>query len=265
MSDRSAADVCQSRFRFGWGWFVWLSPLSCRFVFVVMICRVLSVAIYCAWTALGAPTLNVISEGPAALADATGQDLRAAADQVASFAASVRAATNRMSVEAQRVVHEHSAALSFLSSVSPAPAAGFLGTRDAHSELKRLSSLFHAVPGDADGAHAEPSPTKESDATTTVESSMRNLLLDAGRKFAAASGGEEFIPASFLQPVDANFLRESLRLTEPMRSPSPMTVNVITAEDVPALRRGAIYKGLASQTAALHNNFDADVAALGGL
>ena len=244
---------------------MWLSPSSCRLVLVVMICRFLSVAICCAWTALGAPTLNVISEGPAALADATGQDLRAAAAQAASFAASVRAATSRMSVEAQRVLHAQSAALSFLSSVSPAPAAGFLGTRDAHSELKRLSSLFHAVPGDADGAHAGPSPTEGGDATTTVESSMRNLLLDAGKKFAAASGGEDLFPASFLQPVDANFLRKSLRLTEPMRSPSPMTVNVITAEDAPALRRGAIYKGLAAQTIELHNDFDVDVAALGGL
>ena len=98
-----------------------------------------------------------------------------------------------------------------------------------------------------------------------MESSVRKLLLDAGKKFADASGAGESFPASFLQPVDANRLRKSLRATEPMRSPSPMTVNVIAAEDVPTLRRDAIYKGLAAQTIALRNRFDVDVAALGAL
>ena len=230
-----------------------------------MVCRRFCVAICCAWGALGAPTLNVISEGPAALADATGQDLQAAAVQAKSFAASVRGATRRMSAEAQRLLAAQSAAFSLSSIHSPASVAGFFSTRDADSELERLSSMFHTATGDVDGTQARLLPTEGGDATTGMESSVRKLLLDAGNKFAEASGEQGMFPASFLQPVDANLLRNSLRATEPMRSPSPMTVNVVMAEDVPALRRDAKYKGMAAQTIALHNGFEADVAALNAM
>lgn len=228
--------------------------LSCRFY----------VAICCACAAYGTPTLNVIAEGPAASADATGQELRAAAAQAASFAANVRAATRRMSVETQRILAAQVAAPPASDTDSSASVAGFFSSRDAGSELERLSSMFHTVAGDAAGTHARLPPIDGSEAPTTTESSVRKLLLDAGNKFAEASGELGMHSASFLQPVDANLLRKSLRATEPMRSPSPMTVNVITAEDVPTLRREAKYKGLAAETIALHNNFEDDVAALAG-
>lgn len=207
----------------------------------------------------------MISEGPDASADTTGRDLRAAAAQAADFAATVRGETRRMSLEAQRVLDAQSDALLSLNARPLAPVAGFFSLRHARSDSEPVSSMFHSASEHTGRAHVGFSPTDGGDATPEMESSVRKLLLDAGKKFADAAGAGQSFPSSFLQPVDANRLRKSLRATEPMRSPSPMTVNVVTAEDVPALRREAIYKGLAAQTVALHNGFEADVAALGAL
>ena len=100
-----------------------------------------------------------------------------------------------------------------------------------------------------------------------AEREVRELLLGAGKKFADASAGEAVesrsAAASFLQPVDANRLRDSLHVTEPMRSPAPMSVNVVMAEDVRGMQREAAERGVSEQVARLKRDFEADVSALG--
>ena len=229
----------------------------------VMFCSGLRVFVCCVWAAVAAPAVNVIAESPGASAGTVGQDLRLATAKIKSFAASVRAQTRRMSLEAQHVLDAQSTALSFLNARSVAPAAGFVTLRDAHSDSNKLMSMLRGVTAHAGGAHVGQPPAEEPDAMPDVDSSLRKLFLDVGKKFADAAGAGQLYPASFLQPVDANRLRKSLLATEPMRSSSPTVVSVISSEDVSALRREAIYKGLAAQTDALHNAFEADLVALG--
>ena len=229
-----------------------------------MFCSGLRVFICCAWAVAGAPAVNVIAESPKASASAASQGLRDVAAKAKSFAANVRGETRRMSFEAQQVLDAQSAAFSLLNAGSVAPVAGFLSLGDAHSDSDKLLSMLHDVSGDASGTHFGPSqPPGEIDEMPETDSSLRKLFLEVGKKFADAAGAAQSYPASFLQPVDANRLRKSLLATEPMRSSPPMVVNIVSSEDVPALRRKAMYKGLAAQTAALHDAFEADLAALG--
>ncbi len=218
---------------------------------------------WCTVAALGGPTINVIAEGPRASADTSGQALRTAAAQIQNFAASVRDETRRMSASAKRAVDAQSAALASSRARRGAPVAGFVSIGDAESDSDLLASMLRGASGHVGGAHPGPAPAEEAAAMPEIDASLRNLLLSAGKKFADIANQEQSVPASFLQPVDANRLRKSLAATEPMRPSPAMILNVVSAEDVPAMRQEAVYKGLAAQTKALHDEFAAGVAALG--
>ena len=90
-----------------------------------------------------------------------------------------------------------------------------------------------------------------------AEVDIRKRLLEASGKFSEASGS-----TSFLQPVDANRLRGSLRATEPMLVSPPLAVNVVMAEDVAGMQRAAAEQVAAEQLAALRRSFESDLLAL---
>ena len=85
-------------------------------------------------------------------------------------------------------------------------------------------------------------------------------MLEASGKFSEASGA-----TSFLQPVDANRLRGSLRATEPMLASPPLAVNVVMAEDVAGMQQAVAQHVAAEQLAALKGSFESDLLALEAL
>ena len=99
-----------------------------------------------------------------------------------------------------------------------------------------------------------------------AEKRVRKLLMAAAHSFsdaagvAAAQGAST--AASFLQPVDANRLRGSLRATEAMRASPPMAVNVLVAEDLRGMQRDAQQRGAAEQLEALRQSFEDDLISL---
>ncbi len=222
-------------------------------------------AVCCAWLACASPVVNVIAEPPASSQGSGGgaSELEVASGQVAALAREVRAGERRVHERASGILKSQSAALRALRAPG---AASFLALGDARADAGRLASLLADVAGSV-GAAAPDTPLPGPDLhVSEAELDVRRLLVDAGEKFAAASGvggRGKSTAAAFLQPVDANRLRSSLHVTEPMRSSPPMAVNVIMAEDVRGMQREAVYKGMAEQAAALTRDFETDLAALG--
>ena len=86
---------------------------------------------------------------------------------------------------------------------------------------------------------------------------------------ALRSDDVRHMPSSFLssrlQPVDANRVRKSLAVTEPVASPAEAGVNVIIDEDVGSMLGTAKYKGMLAEIIRLQANFDHGVAELEGV
>merc|ERR1712187_554952 len=86
----------------------------------------------------------------------------------------------------------------------------------------------------------------------------------------ALSGGKRSIPSavSFMSaqtiPVDAYKIRNSLYLTQPMRTPATASVNVIMKEDTAASFDAAKYKGIESQIESLEQAFEIGLKQLRG-
>ena len=76
---------------------------------------------------------------------------------------------------------------------------------------------------------------------------------------ARLSTPEHHASSSFLAtrvlPVDADRIKKSLYLTQPLRSPPQASVNVIMHEDVQRMKDESKYKGMVDQTHALQNEF----------
>ena len=70
--------------------------------------------------------------------------------------------------------------------------------------------------------------------------------------------------SSRLQPVDADLIRESLHVTEPLRSPAQGGINIIMKEDVGGMSREAKYKGMQDQAEQLKQDFEDDLVSMRG-
>ena len=223
----------------------------------------------CVLLARASPVVNVIAEPPSVLQESSdvASKLGSAFGQVAGLARDVREGERHMQQRAQDVLKAQSSALASLKAHRAQRAASFLAFGGASSDAARLASLLseiaHSV-GASPGAAPLAEPGFE---IPEAELEIRNLLLGAGKKFADASAGEatesRSTAASFLQPVDANRLRGSLHVTEPMRAPAPMSVNVVMSEDVRGMQREAAQRGVSDQLARLKHDFEADLSTLG--
>ena len=224
--------------------------------------RILSFAC-CASLACATPVVNVIAEPPAS--SEVSADLEVMSGRVAALAREVREGERRMHERVSGVLKSQVAALKTLRGPG---VASFLAVGDARADAGRLASLLGDVAGSV-GAAAPDAPMPGPDfPVPEAELEIRRLLMSAGKKFAAAAdatGNGASTAVAFLQPVDANRLRSSLHVTEPLRSSPPMAVNVIMAEDVRGMQRDAVYKGAAEQAVALARDFDVGLAALGSL
>ncbi len=219
----------------------------------------------CAWLTCATPVVNVIAEPPAGSLEASRSvsKLEAALGDLVGFTQDVREGQRRVSARAQDVLEAQSSAIASLKSFGSA--ASLFEVGGARSDAARFASLLADVAGSVGVSSAEPlaEPGFE---IPDAEVQVRKLLMDAGKKFADASGSGAARGAStatsFLQPVDANHLRGSLHVTEPMRTSPPMAVNVIMAEDVRGMQRDAAQRGVAEQVAELKEAFEADLIAL---
>ena len=215
----------------------------------------------CACLACASPVVNVIAEPPASSEGLA--DFEVVSGRVASLAREVREGERRMHERVSDVLKSQVAALKNLREPG---VTSFLAVGDARADASRLASLLGDVAGSV-GVAAPDAPLPGPDLPVPeAELEIRRLLMSAGEKFAAAAdatGDGVSTAVSFLQPVDANRLRSSLHVTEPLRSSPPMAVNVIMAEDVRGMQRDAVYKGAAEQAAALARDFDVGLAALG--
>jgi len=89
----------------------------------------------------------------------------------------------------------------------------------------------------------------ESSQLETAEE-MANKMTSAMRQMSAlASGKSVSFLASEVLPVDAYKIRNSLYLTQSMRSPAQAAINVVSREDVAKAQEEAKYKGMLAQTA----------------
>jgi len=89
----------------------------------------------------------------------------------------------------------------------------------------------------------------ESSQLETAEE-MANKMTSAMRQMSAlASGKSVSFLASKVLPVDAYKIRNSLYLTQSMRSPAQAAINVVSREDVAKAQEEAKYKGMLAQTA----------------
>lgn len=68
--------------------------------------------------------------------------------------------------------------------------------------------------------------------------------------------------SSQVLPVDAYKLRNSLFLTQPMRSPAAAAVNVVMREDVVKMKDQAKYQAMEDQTSRLQEEFEKSLAAM---
>jgi len=85
-----------------------------------------------------------------------------------------------------------------------------------------------------------------------LEEEMANKMTSATRQMSALISAEHksvsFL-ASKVLPVDAYKIRNSLYLTQSLRSPAQAAVNVVSKEDVAKAQEEAKYKGMLAQTA----------------
>ena len=201
---------------------------------------------FCASFVCATPVVNVIVEPPLGGLDSSSgaSNLESALADVQAFARSVRDGSRTAGVRAQSVLQ-------------PQPvAASFVGLGGASADAARLASLLAGV-ADSVGAPAGEQLPEGSVEIPDAEVDIRKRLLEASGKFSEASGS-----TSFLQPVDANRLRGSLRATEPMLVSPPLAVNVVMAEDVAGMQRAAAEQVAAEQLAALRRSFESDLLAL---
>ena len=209
------------------------------------------------------PVVNVIVEPPAT-AEAPA-DFDVVSGRVAALARKVQAGERHMHERVTDVLESQAA---FSKTFGKPGVTSFLAAGDARADASRLASLLGDVAGSVGAAKPEAPLPGPDLAVPEAELAIRRSLVSAGKKFAAAAdaaGNAASTAASFLQPVDANRLRSSLHATEPLRTATPMAVNVIMAEDVRGMQRDAVYKGVAEQAAALARDFDVGLAALGSM
>ena len=210
-----------------------------------------------ALVACGPPIVNILAESP--LAEQGGNaKLDSVLNEINDLTRRARDDTRRMRAQAEDF-------FAAPRSLRGPPAAAFVSRGDAQLDAEKLSALlreFAASVGDQSG-------TKLAEADMEVpesETEIRKLLLEAAKNFADASASRVERKASestsFIQPVDAARLRQSLRATEPMRAPPPMVVNVVMAEDVRGMQREAAYKAMSEESATLERNFESDLASL---
>ena len=222
----------------------------------------------CAWLACAGPVVNVIAEPPAGLQESSGDanGLEVAFGQVARLAQDVREGEHQLRQRARDALEAQSSAMASLNAIHAQRVAGFVSLGGADSDAARLESLLASVAGGVGPSHGAAPLVEPGFEIPEAEVEIRKSLLDAGKQFADASAGAAAAggatASSFLQPVDANRLRGSLRVTEPMRSPAPMAVNVIMAEDVRRMQRKAAERGVSEQLARLKRDFETDLSAL---
>ena len=209
----------------------------------------LSVISFCASFVGATPVVNVIVEPPLGGLDSSSgaSKLESALADVQGLARSVRDGSRTVGVRAQSVLQAQPVAASFVT----------LG--GASADASYLASLLTGVASSV-GAPATERLSEGSFEIPDAEVDIRKRLFEASGKFSEASGA-----TSFLQPVDANRLRGSLRATEPMLASPPLAVNVVMAEDVAGMQQAVAQHVAAEQLAALKGSFESDLLALEAL
>ena len=213
------------------------------------------------WT----PVVNVIAEPSAGSSEASSGSglLEATVAELVSFARDVREEQRRVGARGKDLLAAHPSAIAYQKGQQPA--ASFVDIGGAHSDAVHLSSLL-AQFASSSGASSSESLARPGFEIPDAEKRVRKLLMAAAHSFsdaagvAAAQGAST--AASFLQPVDANRLRGSLRATEAMRASPPMAVNVLVAEDLRGMQRDAQQRGAAEQLEALRQSFEDDLISL---
>ena len=224
-------------------------------------------AYFAGWAvvACATPVVNVIAEPPAGSSEASSGAglLEATVAELVSFARDVREEQRRVGARGKDLLAAHPSAIAYQKGQQPA--ASFVDIGGAHSDAVHLSSLL-AQFASSSGASSSESLARPGFEIPDAEKRVRKLLMAAAHSFsdaagvAAAQGAST--AASFLQPVDANRLRGSLRATEAMRASPPMAVNVLVAEDLRGMQRDAQQRGAAEQLEALRQSFEDDLISL---
>ena len=167
------------------------------------------------------PVVNVVVEPPLGGLDSSSgsSKLQTALLDLQALARSVRDGTDSVRIRAAGALQAQQGATSFVQ------------LSGARSDAARLASLLADVASSVGSATDETLPDASGD-VPAAEVEVRKRLLEAREKFSEAAAGATAAATSFLQPVDANRLRGSLRATEPMRTAPPLAVNVVMAEDI---------------------------------
>jgi len=138
------------------------------------------------------------------------------------------------------------------------------GVQESAAFKRRIQNALDAVEQDETDLLDAARLAKEQIEALTVLGSKKSSQLREVRKTDASIGSRR--AASFLATkvgwVDAQKIRDSLYLTQLMRSPAQASVNVLVHEDPYQLGAHAKYKAMESATAYLKNYVDAGVLAL---
>merc|ERR1712183_395226 len=124
----------------------------------------------------------------------------------------------------------------------------------------------------ASSAYSGPCASEQDMSTMSIEAKLALARICKVEFPCAATGAVSAAgvmePASFLaaktMPVDGYKIRNSLYLTQPMRSPPQASVNVIEGEDTSKMLSQAKYHGIQNQITRLLSEFNDDVLALAG-
>ena len=215
----------------------------------------------------GIPAVNVIVEGlpGGGSLDPALSEVAQLSGEAVALAGALREGQHHMRDRTEAVLRAQSSEISVLKASRVAGAAGFLAATDARSDAGKLAMLLADVAGSV-GPQPSGELAQAGFKVPESERELRKLLLDAGKAFGDVASDDAAhalaSPTSFLQPVDASRLRGSLEVTEPMRAPAPMAVNVIMQEDLLGMQRMAAAKGAAQQVQRLTADFETDLAAL---
>merc|ERR1711972_265972 len=142
----------------------------------------------------------------------------------------------------------------------PEPALSALDKQTAGQEYAQQSAMLADLEAKLDGNFERITSTVQSLRTKAehlagaVEAPALGSLLAGKRKLKFLS--------TKVMPVDAYKIRNSLYLTQPLRSPAQAAVNVLEHEDVRHMATAAKYKGMRDQTERLHQKFASSIAGL---
>ena len=172
------------------------------------------------------PVVNVVVEPPLGGLDAGSgaSDLHAALHELQALARSVREGAGSVGLRAGGSARPRQVS-------DAAGATSFVQLSGARSDAARLAALLAGVAGSLGSTTGQALPDASGD-VPAAEVAIRKRLLEAREKFSEAAAGATSAATSFLQPVDVDRLRGSLRATEPMRTAPPLAVNVVMAEDL---------------------------------